>query len=146
MNAPHMNDSNRCEVFVTEDKERTGVFSVQFQLDSITITFTAGDLLFAQRILDFVSETRANPAYRDAEIGNGVYRTMPEKSVDLSSSFCDTKVVLLKDGEYDSGYVLRITPSKSCAMILDIYDERLDALLSGIQDIVDELEDTSKDT
>jgi hypothetical protein len=141
-----MNDSYRCEVFVTEDKQGTGVFSVQFQLRSITITFTAGDLLFAQRFLDFVSETRANPAYRDAKIGNGVYRTMPEKSVDLSSSFCDTKVVLLKDGEYDSSYVLRIEPSTSCSMVFHIYDDQLDALLGSIQNIVDDYCDTSKGT
>src|SRR4051812_25317424 len=106
-----MNDSYPCDVFVTDDTPETGVFSVQFQLSSITITFTAEDLLFAQRFLDFVSDTRANPAYRDVRIGKGTYRTMPEKSVDLSSSFRDTKVVLLKDGEGDSTYILRIAPS-----------------------------------
>jgi hypothetical protein len=102
--------------------------------------------LFAQRFLDFVSETRANPAYRDAHIGNGVYRTMPEKSVDLSSSFCDTQVVLLKDGEYDSSYILRIAPSRSCSMIFHIYDDGLDALLGSIQNIIDDHCDTSKVT
>jgi hypothetical protein len=119
---------------------------VQFQLPSITITFTAGDLLFAQRFLDFVSDTRANPAYRDAHIGNGVYRTMPEKSVDLSSSFCDTQVVLLKDGEHDSSYILRIAPSRSCSMIFNICDDGLDALLGSIQNIIDDHCDTSKVT
>jgi hypothetical protein len=141
-----MNDSYPCDVFVTEDKPETGVFSVQFQLSSITITFTAEDLLFAQRFLDFVSETRANPAYRDARIGKGAYRHMPEKSVDLSSSFRDAKVVLLKDGEGDSIYILRIAPSTSCSMTFHIYDDQLDALLGGIQNIIDEYPDTSKGT
>ena len=141
-----MNASYRCDVFVTEDKPETGVFSVQFQLSSISITFVAEDLLFVQRILDFVSETRANPAYRDAHIGNGVYRTMPEKGVDLSSSFRDTKVVLLKDGEHDSTYVLRMAPSMSCSMLFHIYDDQLDALLGSIQNIIDDYCDTSRDT
>ena len=141
-----MNDSYRSDVFVTEDKPETAVFSVQFQLSSITITFVAEDLLFVQGILDFVSETRANPAYRDAHIGNGVYRTMAEKSVDLSSSFRDTKVVLLKDGEHDSTYVLRIAPSTSCSMLFHIYDEQLDALVGSLQNIIDDIGDTSKGT
>ena len=141
-----MNDSYRCDVFVTEDKPETGAFSVQFQLPSITITFTSEDLLFAQRFLDFVSETRANPAYRDVHIGNGVYRTMPEKSVELSSSFRDTKVVLLKDGEYDSTYILRIAPSTSCSMIYKIYDNQLDVLLGSIQNIIDDYCDPCKGT
>ncbi len=141
-----MSDSYPCDVFVTEDKPETGLFSVQFQLSVTTITFTAEDLLFAQRFLDFVSETRANPAYRDAHVGNGVYRTMPEKSVDLSSSFRDTKVVLVKDGEYDSTYVLRIEPSTSCSMLFKIYDDQLDALLGRIQNIIDDHCDISKGT
>jgi hypothetical protein len=141
-----MNDSYRCDVFVTEDKPETGVFSVQFQLSSITITFTAEDLLFAQRFIDFVSETRANPDYRDTHVGNGVYRTMPEKIVDLSSSFRDTKVVLRKDGEYDSTYTLRIAPSTSCSMLFHIYDEKLDAFLGSIQEIIDDYAGKSKRT
>ena len=119
---------------------------MQFQLPAITVTFTAKDLLFAQRFLDFVSETRANPVYRDAQIGNGVYRHMQEKSVDLSSPFRDTNLVLLKNGEFDSSYILRIAPSTSCAMIFDICDEQLDALLGSIQEIIDDYGDTSKGT
>lgn len=139
-----MNDSYPCDVFVTEDEPETGVFSAQFRLSSITITLTAQDVLFAQRFLDFVSETRANPAYRDTRIGNGVFRTMPEKSIDLSSSFRDTKVVVLKDGEGDSTYVLRIAPSASCSIICDIYDDQLDALLGSMRNIIDDHGGTSR--
>ena len=141
-----MKNSHWCHAFVIEDELETGKFSVQFQLPAITVAFTANDLLFAQRFLDFVSETRANPVYRDAHIGNGVYRHMPEKSVDLSSSFRDTKGLLLKGGEYDSSYILRIAPSASFSMIFDICDEQLDALLGSLQEIIDDYGDTSKRT
>jgi len=141
-----MNNSYTWHVFVSEDKPADGLFSVQFQLPAITITFTAENLLFARRILDFVAETRANPAFRDPHLGNGVFRHMPEKSIDLSASFRDTRIVLLKNGEYDSSYVLRIAPSSSLALIFDISDERLDALLDSLKDIIDDYCDTAKGT
>ena len=69
---------------------------------------TATDLSFAQRILAFIEETRDNPAFRDVHLGDGVYRRMSEKSIDLSSCFAGTPFVFQKPGEYDASYAVRI--------------------------------------
>ena len=105
-----MSNSDWCHILVTEDEHEGGFLSVQFQLPAITMTLAARDLLFAKRIIAFVAETRGNPAFRDAHIGGGVYRHMPEKSIDLSSSFPDSRVLLVKNGEFDSSFILRVEP------------------------------------
>ena len=141
-----MSRSAYCYIFVNEDEHEGGLLSVQFQLPAITMTLAARDLSFARKIIAFVGETRGNPAFRDAHIGGGVYRHMPEKSVDLSSSFPDARVLLRKNGEYDSGFILRIEPCPTFSGILDIHDEQLDAMLERLQEIVDDYGDGQKDT
>ncbi len=140
-----MSDSDWCHIFVTEDEHEGGVLSVQFQLPAITMTLAARDLLFAKRIIAFVAETRGNPAFRDAHIGGGVYRHMPEKSIDLSSSFPDSRVLLLKNGEFDSSFILRVEPCSTFSGILDLHDEQLDAMLDSLQEIIDDYGDGQKD-
>jgi len=140
-----MSDSY-CRIFVNEDEHEGRLVSVQFQMPAITMTLAVRDLLFAKRIIAFVAETRGNPAFRDAHIGGGVYRHMPEKSVDLSSSFPDSRVFLQKDGEYDSSFILRVEPCSTFSGVLDIHDEQLDAMLDSLQEIIDDYGDGQKDT
>ena len=141
-----MSDSDWCHIFVTEDEHEVGVLSVQFQFPAITMTLAARDLLFAKRIIAFVAETRGNPAFRDAHIGDGVYHRMPEKSVDLSSSFPGSRLLLLKNGEFDSSFFLRIEPCSTFLGVVDIHDEQLDAMLNSLQEIIDEYGDGQKHT
>jgi hypothetical protein len=133
-----MSDSTWCHIFVNEAGHEGGVVSVQFQFPPITVTLAARDLLFAKRIIAFVAETRGNPAFRDTHIGGGVYRPMPEKSVDLSSSFPGSRVLLSKDGEYDSSYILRVEPCLTFSGSLELHDEQLDAMLASLQEIIDD--------
>lgn len=126
------------DVFVTGDEPSEGLFTLNFQTPLTTVILTAGDLLFARRILEFVEETRGNPIYRDIPLADGRFRRIPEKSVDLSASFPGTAACLEKDGEYDDSYVFRITPSTACCLIFQIRGDRLEALLESIQDVVDD--------
>ena len=128
---------SKCLIFVSET-EPDGCCSVQFQSSVSTITLKASDLLFVRRVIDFIAETRGNPAYRDTQLKNGVFRRMLEKSVDLSASFLDTKILLFKDGEYDDSYVFRITPSASCWMMFNLRGELLDSFVEGMREIVDD--------
>jgi hypothetical protein len=141
-----MSDSAWCHIFVSEGKDKGGVLSVQFQLPAITMTLAAQDLAFAKKIIAFVAETRGNPAFRDAHIGGGVYRHMPEKSVDLSPSFPGSCVSLAKNGEYDSSYILRVVPCSTFSGSLDLRDDLLDAVLDSLQDLVDDYKDFRSDT
>jgi len=140
-----MSDSY-CHIFVNEDEHKGGLVSVQFQMPAITMTLAVRDLLFAKRIIAFVAETRGNPAFRDPHIGGGVYRHMPEKSVDLSSSFPDSRVFLRKNGEFDSSFILRVEPCSTFSGILDLHDEQLAAMLDSLQEIIDDYGDGQKDT
>jgi hypothetical protein len=141
-----MSNSHLFDIFVTEDEHGGGLASVQFQLPALTITLAARDLLFAKKIIAFVAETRGNPAFRDEHIGGGVYRHMPEKSVDVSSSFPASRVVLVKDGEYDSSFILRIEPCPSFSGALELHDEQLDAMLDSLQEILHDYDDESRGT
>jgi len=140
-----MSDSY-CHIFVNEDEHGGRLLSVQFQMPAITITLAARDLLFAKRIIAFVAETRGNPAFRDAHIGDGVYRHMPEKSVDISSSFPDARVFLRKNGECDSSFILHVEPCSSFSGVLDLHDEQLDAMLDSLQEIINHYGDGEEDT
>src|SRR5690606_13722732 len=102
------------------------MLAVQFQMPAITMTLAARDLLFAQKIIAFVADTRDSPAFRDTDIGGGVYRHIPEKSIDLSSSFPDSRVILQKTGEFDSSFILRFEPCSTFSGILELQDEQLD--------------------
>jgi hypothetical protein len=133
-----MSDSDWCHIFVTEDKHEGGLLSVQFQLPAITMTLAARDLLFAKKTIAFVAETRGNPAFRDAHIGGGVYRHMPKKSIDLSSSFPGSRVLLIKNGEFDSSFILRVEPCSTFSGMLDLHDAQLDAMLDSLQEIIDD--------
>jgi hypothetical protein len=141
-----MSNSASCYIFVNEDKDKGGLLSVQFQLPAITMTLAAQDLAFAKKIIAFVAETRGNPAFRDAHIGGGVYRPMPEKSIDISSSFPGSRVSLAKNGEFDSSFILRVEPCSTFSGILDLHDDLLDAVLESLQDIVDDYGDVQSDT
>ena len=140
-----MSNSDWCRIFVTENKTEAGSFSVQFQFPAITMTLVARDLLFAKRIIAFVTETRCNPVFRDAHIGGGVYRHIPEKSIDLSSSFPHSRVLLVKNGEYESGFVMRIEPCSTFSGCIAIHDE-LEAMLDALREIADDYEAGQKDT
>ncbi len=98
-----------CLTFCTPDDHHIGRYKIQWQFPYLTITCTSINLGFAQAILDFVAETRNNPKYRDTPLGNGLYRYMDEKSIDLSQYFQDVQFRFEKIGEFDSGYWLRFT-------------------------------------
>ena len=102
--------------------------------------------MFAKRIIAFVAETRGNPAFRDEHTGGGVYRRMPEKSVDLSSSFPASRVVLIKDGECDSSYILRVEPCPTFSGALQLSDEQLDAMLDSLREVLDDYADEPRGT
>jgi len=123
--------------FVSAD-ESAGQYGVQWQFPGVRVNCTAKDLTFAQRIIDFVAETRANPVYRDRPLGGGVYRHMDEKSIDLSSCFLDVSFTLRKSGESDHGYSVRFSASSGFWMVVDLYDEELDDFLSGLREIVED--------
>ena len=135
-----MSDSY-CHIFVNQDEHEGRVLSVQFQKPAVTMTLAAQDILFAKKIIAFVAETRGNPAFRDAHIGGGVYSHMPEKSIDLSSSFPDSRVSLRKNGEYDSSFILRVEPCSAFSGIFDFHDEQLDHMLDSLQAILDDYDD-----
>ena len=122
--------------FTTADAQDNGRYGVQWQFPGFTINCTATDLGFAQRILDFVTETRANPAYRDRPLGGGVYRHMDEKSIDLSSQFLDVGFTLSKIGEYDHGYELRFSSSSRFWIRVELHDQELDDFLFGLTEII----------
>jgi len=128
----------RCNVFVSEDTPRDGLCEVQIQMAGHCMTLTAANLSFARRIVDFVSETKDNPKYRDMRLANGHYRHMPEKSVELSPSFRNTRIELEKDGEFDDSYVLRIRPSSDVHFIFPLVGLELDAFVACMQEIIDD--------
>ena len=132
------NSEGWCQVFVTEVVPGACLYSVQFQLPALTVTMVARDLLFAAKLIEFVEETRGNPDFRDVHLGGGRYRRTPETSVDLSASFPETGVVLIKDGESDSRFFLRVEPCASFWTTIDFCDGQVDALLDGLKEVIDE--------
>ncbi len=133
---PIMADESLSITTLTIPQEHGDRHSVQWQFPRFTINCIAMDMTFAQRILDFVAETRANPGYRDRPIGGGKYRHMDEKSIDLSSYFKDVGFTLRKSGVYDHGYTLRFSSSSSFWILVELHDQELDDFLCGLKDIV----------
>jgi hypothetical protein len=133
--------------FITADEQAAGPYCVQWQFPAFTINCTATDLTFARRIIDFVAETRANPAYRDRPLGGGVFRHMDEKSIDLSSQFVDVSFKLSKIGEYDHGYTLQFSSSSRFWFRVELHDQELDDFLYGLREIIQSypLEPENKD-
>ena len=125
-----------CDVSVSEHEPEQGHFRINFQLPHFSFTVTATDLLFAKRVLAFVAETRGNPVYRDTPVGGGVYRHMPEKSIDLSTSFKDTAFKFQKLGSSDCYYLLKVA-SGSLWLSFRMEDELLVAFADGLQEIID---------
>ena len=132
-----MQGSERCDIYVTEKTESPETWEVQFQFRLLMVTVTANSLSFAQQILAFVDETRNNPEFRDTPLGGERYRTMSEKSIDLSNCFTATPFVFAKNGEYDSSYVLRIGSMTNLRMLLEIQDALLDAFMGSLRDVMD---------
>lgn len=125
--------SFHCDVIVIEDDPTVGAFNVQFQFRTFTLTLTASDLAFARRIVDFVSETKGNPAYRDQHLGGGVYKTMPEKCIDLSSSFPGVSFEFQKNGEFDDAYVAHVACSSGMRLHVEIRGDELESFVEGLR-------------
>jgi hypothetical protein len=134
MNPPSADD--RCDISIDDDTPTVGLFEVHFQFSDFRLTLTATDLSFLQRILDFVAETKGNPEYRDLCLGGGHYRCMPEKSIDLSGSFRDSKFVLQKDGEYDDAYIVRVECLTGLRVGFDLRGKRLDEFIESLHDML----------
>src|SRR5262245_14664135 len=118
--------------FVTENEHGPGRHGVQWQFRGVTITCVARELSFAHEIRNFVAETRANPAYRDRPIGEGKYRHMPEKCINLSPYFLDVEFTMLKLGEWDHGYLIRISPRSQFSISFELHEKELDEFLDGL--------------
>jgi hypothetical protein len=123
--------------FVTEVEHGPGRHGIQWQFPGFTITCVALDLSFAQKIMDFVAETRANSAYRDTPLGEGKYRHMPEKSIDLSSHFSDVEFTVHKLGEWDHGYSICISPGPQLSISFELHEKELDDFLHGLGEFVE---------
>lgn len=123
--------------FVAENERGPGHHGIQWQFPSFTITCIALDLSFAQRIIDFVAETRGNPAYRDTLLGGGRYRHMPEASIDLSAYFSDVAFKLSKLGEWDHGYSLCLSLRPDVRISFELHEKELDDFLAGLQEIAE---------
>jgi hypothetical protein len=123
-------------IFVTEDASSPGLYELQWQATGLDIDLVACDLSFAQKPIDFIAKTRDNPDFRDIPLGNGVYRQV-EIELDLSDCFVDTKVCIVKDGECDSRYILRIG-SGNLGVYPIIYGAQVDHLLDTLNEIVED--------
>jgi hypothetical protein len=123
--------------FVTENEQGPGRHGVQGQFPGFTINCVALDLSFAQEIRDFVAETRANPGYRDISLGEGKYRHMPEKSVDRSPHFSDLEFRMLKLGDCDHGYLVRISARPQFWLSFELHEKQLDDFLEGLCEVVE---------
>ena len=126
---------DRSDIFIAEDTPTVGSLQVQFQFPTFALTLIARDVSFAQRILDFVSETKGNPDYRDLNLGDGRYRCMPEKTIDLSASFPESTFVIEKDGEFNDSYVFRVASPAGLCLQFDIRGELLETLVEVLRDI-----------
>lgn len=124
------------DIFVDEDKPEEGLYEIHWQTPKISLTLTAKDLSFAKAITDFIIETRNNPNFRDAPLGNGKYRGL-DKELDLSEYFVDTSICIGKNGEFDSRYYMRISSGKIW-LRPDIWDLEIDGLLNTLNEIVED--------
>lgn len=125
------------DTFVTENDPGPGRHSVQWQFTGFMITCVALDLSFARELTAFVAETRANPAYRDIPLGKGLYRYMPEKSIDLSHHFLNLEFKVWKLGEWDHGYLVRISPGSHLSISVELHQKGLDDFLYGLAKFID---------
>ncbi len=129
-------------IFCTPDDHHIGRYTIGLQFPYLTINCTSINLGFAQAILDFVAETRNNPMYRDTPLGNGVYRYMNEKSIDLSQYFQDVQFRFEKIGEFDSGYLLRFACADALWLWVEMNSpEMVDLFVDGINEIVNDYVD-----
>src|SRR5579872_3567000 len=111
-------------IFVSEDTPQEGLYSVNLQFPTFSMTLIAANLSFARHIVEFLTETRGNPNYRDIHLGNGVYRRYTRhKSVDLSSSFRGTHLTLGKVGDADDSYTISVIASPEFEMGFPIYGQ-----------------------
>jgi hypothetical protein len=122
------------DTFISENEHGPGRHGVQWQFGGFTIDCVATDLSFGHKIIDFVDQTRANPACRDIESSLGIYRTMPEKSVDLSAHFEDLHFELHKIGEYDHGYVIKAWREVQLKVMFELHEQELDDFLFGLRE------------
>ena len=132
--------TDKCLTFCLPDKTQPGVYVIQWQFPRFTVTCKSPDLLFAGEIQKFVAETRANPAYRDTPLGNGVYRPMDEKCVDLSRYFQGVRIKLHKSGEYDDAYSLEFERPDCFSFVAEMHADLLDSFLRGIAEDIYEVE------
>lgn len=127
-------------LFLTEDARTPGLFSFQCQLPRLTFTLQAVDTAFVRQILDFVAETRADPRYRDAPLGGGLYRHYsPTKALDLSACFRDASFTIVKLGEGDASYALHFGHEPGLQIQVELHDAGLDAFLDQLRDLADEV-------
>jgi hypothetical protein len=133
-----MNNSKPwCDIFVTEDELEQSLYKISIQTTHFNLFLTATDLSFARRTLDFIAETKGNALYRDTPVGGGEYRYMPEKSVDLSSSFRNTTLKFQKLGSSDCAYLVRAAAAE-ISLCFEMWDELLEAFANGLQGIIDD--------
>jgi len=107
---------------------------VQWQFGDFMVDCIATDLSFGQKIIDFVNQTRANPVYRDVASAPGIYRYMPEKSIDLSAHFEDLNFEVHKIGEYDHGYLIKAWRGVQLKITLELHEQELDDFLYGLRE------------
>jgi hypothetical protein len=123
--------------FITEDEHGPGRHGVQWQFPGFVITCVALDFSFAQKLRDFVAETRANPAYRDIPLGAGKYQHMPEKCIELAPYFSDVEFTVSKLGEWDHGYLISISARPQFSISFELHEQDLDDFLDGLKEFVE---------
>jgi hypothetical protein len=122
-------------IFVTEESPGPGLYELQWQATGLDIDLVACDLSFAQRTIDFIAKTRDNPDFRDIPLGNGIYKQVVTE-LELDDCFVDTKVRILKDGECDSRYFMRIGGG-NLWFYPRIYGAQVDHLLDTLNEIIE---------
>ncbi len=125
------------DIFVTENEHGPGRHGIQWQFPGFMATCIAVDLSFARQFTAFVAETRANTTYRDIPLGKGQYEYMPEKSLDLSDRFLDLEFKVWELGEWDHGYLVRISRGPDLSISFELHDNELDDFLAGLAQFVE---------
>lgn len=124
-------------IFETDDPRGLGQHGIQWQFSHFTIDCLVIDLSFARRILDFVCETRENPIYRNVHLGEGVFRHIPEMTVDLTCCFSGIQFQIWKIGEWDHGYSFRISTGPEFSISFELHEQELDEFLVEMRDLED---------
>jgi len=124
-------------LFIEQLETDASSWLIQFQFSGITVNLQATSLSFLNDMSKFIHETTDNPAYRDREVASGIYRTMQEKSCTLSNCF-DIPVTIVKDGEYDDSYVMRVELSSGNWVHIDIRGKNLIELIAELDTAIDE--------